>query len=87
MKPDSLTSHQILPDGSVAFATRPRLAVTCPHCWTDQRSNRDICYRCGISFHYLDEQPSADLERVVIHGRTYPDESEGQRPRTLRRRF
>jgi len=63
MKSDYLSSYQILPDGSVAFATRPRVSVSCPHCWTDQRSNRDTCYRCGVSFHYLDEQPFKGIEQ------------------------
>jgi predicted amidophosphoribosyltransferase len=29
--------------------------VTCPHCWTDQRADRDFCYRCGAVFIYKDE--------------------------------
>ena len=66
MKPDHLTNHRILPDGSVAFATRPRVSVTCPCCWTDQRSYRNACYHCGRAFLYLDEQLTTriDLQKL-----------------------
>lgn len=64
MKPDILTNYQILPDGSVSFTTRPRIAVFCPHCWTDQRSNRDFCYYCSASFVYLDEQLSSGYQSI-----------------------
>jgi len=66
MKPNHLTNHHILPDGSIAFTTRPLVSVTCPRCWTDQRSDRNICYCCGGAFLYLDEQPSTriDLQRL-----------------------
>lgn len=41
------------------FATAPsrnQRFITCPHCWTEQRTERDFCYRCGTRFIYLDEK-------------------------------
>ncbi|MDL2317765.1 hypothetical protein LJC74_01545 [Eubacteriales bacterium OttesenSCG-928-A19] len=40
---------------AVCLKARPRTTVTCPHCWTRQRSDRAKCYRCEASFIYLDE--------------------------------
>lgn len=40
---------------SVIVKSRAQKYVTCPHCWTDQRTERDFCYRCGAAFVYLDE--------------------------------
>jgi len=40
---------------SVLFESRELKLVTCPHCWTDQRTERDSCYRCGAGFTYFDE--------------------------------
>ncbi|MBR0596815.1 hypothetical protein [Sinanaerobacter chloroacetimidivorans] len=34
--------------------------VTCPHCWTDQRADRNFCYRCGIKFMYADENEKVE---------------------------
>lgn len=42
--------------GPVAFATRPAVLVSCPCCWTDQRANRNRCWRCEAQFVFLDEQ-------------------------------
>jgi hypothetical protein len=39
----------------VMVESRGQKFVTCPHCWTDQRTDRDFCYRCGSAFIYLDE--------------------------------
>lgn len=40
----------------IVFVESRRLkTVTCPHCWTEQRTERDFCYRCGAVFAYLDE--------------------------------
>jgi len=40
---------------AVHFESRSQKLVTCPYCWTDQRAERDHCYRCGAEFLYLDE--------------------------------
>lgn len=39
----------------VLIDSRSQKSVTCPYCWTDQRTERDCCYRCGAVFLYLDE--------------------------------
>lgn len=39
----------------VLLQTRPAIFVTCPHCWTDQRAERDTCFRCGARFVYAEE--------------------------------
>lgn len=39
----------------VTVYSREQGFVTCPHCWTDQRTDRDFCYRCGAVFIYKDE--------------------------------
>lgn len=39
----------------VIVNTRQQKTVTCPYCWTEQRTERDFCYRCGAAFIYLDE--------------------------------
>jgi len=44
-----------LKEAAVFIASRSQKLVTCPHCWTDQRTERDFCYRCGAEFVYLDE--------------------------------
>lgn len=44
----------------VTFEDRRNTIVSCPHCWTDQRSERDFCYRCGATFVYLNELKKAD---------------------------
>ena len=41
---------------SAAFASRSQKIVTCPHCWTTQRTERDRCYQCGAIFRYRDEE-------------------------------
>lgn len=40
----------------VLIPSRTVKSVTCPHCWTDQRTERDFCYHCGAAFHYQDEE-------------------------------
>lgn len=40
---------------TVHFESRKQRSVTCPYCWTDQRTERDFCYLCGAEFVYLDE--------------------------------
>lgn len=37
----------------VLIESREQKFVTCPHCWTDQRTDRDFCYRCGAVFKFL----------------------------------
>lgn len=37
------------------FPQRPPVAVTCPHCWQEQRALRDSCWRCGARFIYESE--------------------------------
>lgn len=39
----------------VLFQTRKDRIVTCPYCWTDQRTERNFCYQCGAGFSYGDE--------------------------------
>jgi predicted amidophosphoribosyltransferase len=43
------------PDHIVFVESRRLKTVTCPHCWTEQRTDRDFCYRCGAAFVYLDK--------------------------------
>ncbi|MDF2656465.1 MAG: hypothetical protein K0R19_2939 [Bacillota bacterium] len=43
---------------NVRFASRKQKVVTCPYCWTDQRSSRNFCYCCGAAFVFLDEAGS-----------------------------
>lgn len=40
----------------VMVESREQKLVTCPHCWTDQRTERNFCYFCGAEFIYRDEQ-------------------------------
>ncbi len=40
----------------IMLESRKQKFVTCPYCWTDQRTERDFCYRCGAEFIYRDEQ-------------------------------
>ena len=47
--------HQRHQNNQVIVESRRSKVVTCPHCWTDQRTERDFCYRCGAEFIYLDE--------------------------------
>jgi len=39
----------------VIVKSRSIKIITCPYCWTDQRTERDFCYRCGAGFIYLDD--------------------------------
>ena len=39
----------------VRLPSRPAISVTCPNCWTAQRADRFVCYRCGAVFVYEDE--------------------------------
>lgn len=39
----------------IMAGSREQKVITCPHCWTDQRTDRDFCYRCGAVFLYQDE--------------------------------
>lgn len=39
----------------IMVKSRSQNFVTCPNCWTDQRTDRDFCYRCGSVFIYQDE--------------------------------
>lgn len=39
----------------VILKSRKPILITCPHCWTDQRTQRNFCYQCGAKFIYLDE--------------------------------
>lgn len=39
----------------VMVESRRQKFIACPHCWTEQRTERDFCYRCGAEFVYLDE--------------------------------
>lgn len=45
---------------TVFFETRNEAMLSCPHCWTEQRSDRDFCYQCGAHFHFTDEESKAD---------------------------
>lgn len=42
----------------VIVESRRQKTVSCPYCWTDQRTDRNFCYRCGAEFVYLDEMKS-----------------------------
>lgn len=37
------------------FESRKPGIITCPHCWTEQHSDRDCCYQCAAPFVFLDE--------------------------------
>lgn len=39
----------------IIVKSRSQQFVSCPNCWTDQRADRDFCYRCGAAFIYQDE--------------------------------
>lgn len=54
------TTQLQAPVAAVTMKSRPKVAVVCPHCWTVQRSERDICYQCGAQFFYLDELHAAE---------------------------
>ncbi len=43
------------------FEERPAVALTCENCWTEQRSDRDLCYRCGTPFVFKNEQSAGSL--------------------------
>lgn len=46
----------------VLFQSRQEKVVTCPYCWTDQRTERNFCYHCGAGFTYRDDsKPSSSL--------------------------
>lgn len=47
---------------AVHFESRKQKLVTCPYCWTDQRTERDSCFRCGAKFIYLEEGFTAKIE-------------------------
>lgn len=40
---------------TVHFSQRPSVVVTCPLCCTEQRAERDRCYRCGAVFVFISE--------------------------------
>lgn len=46
-------NEQIKNKNNVIVESRSMKVITCPHCWTDQRTERDFCYRCGAEFIYL----------------------------------
>jgi hypothetical protein len=69
MKTAHLTTCQVIrvdPEGGVVFATRPRISVTCPRCWTEQRSERNLCYRCDAPFIYLDERQAKETNTKMV---------------------
>ena len=43
----------------ILLPSRGVKTLTCPHCWTAQRTERDFCCRCGAAFRYLDEERGA----------------------------
>jgi predicted amidophosphoribosyltransferase len=45
----------------VIVESREQKFVTCPHCWTDQRTERNFCYCCGARFIYHDEQGKENI--------------------------
>lgn len=47
----------------IMIESRKQKLVTCPYCWTDQRTERDFCYRCGAEFIYRDEQEQIYLNK------------------------
>ena len=46
-------------DKTAVFDSREEKSVVCPHCWTEQRTDREFCYHCGARFVYLDEAQRA----------------------------
>jgi predicted amidophosphoribosyltransferase len=51
-----ITENKKMTDNNfVMVDSRDEGFVACPHCWTDQRTDRDFCYRCGTAFIYKDE--------------------------------
>lgn len=40
---------------TAVFASRDVKVVTCPHCWTEQHTERNFCYHCGARFVFRDE--------------------------------
>ena len=52
-----MNNNKTEPDKNhVMIESRGQKLVTCPYCWTDQRTGRDFCYCCGAVFLYRDEQ-------------------------------
>ena len=37
----------------VIVAPENQTTVWCPHCWTQQRAERAVCYRCGAQIMHL----------------------------------
>lgn len=49
--------------GRVIPVTETQSMVWCPHCWTQQRAERQVCYQCGAQMVHL---PTAgDTDKVV----------------------
>ena len=44
-----------------SFPTRTHDVIACPRCGKRQTGNRNMCYSCGLEFHY-DDEPSAPLD-------------------------
>ena len=44
---------------TAVFDSREARVVVCPHCWTEQRTERDFCYHCGARFVYTNEEQRA----------------------------
>lgn len=57
MNTDKKTNNQ-----AVHFESRMQNLITCPYCWTDQRTERNFCFGCGAEFLYLDESLTAKIE-------------------------
>ena len=53
---------------NASFASRKQKIVSCPFCWTDQRSSRNFCYACGATFSFLDEAASPPGSGAAIAG-------------------
>ena len=51
---------------TVVVPSRSQKFVTCPRCWTDQRTDRDFCYQCGAEFLYRDEGARSVQTRVIV---------------------
>ena len=61
-----MNNSRPLEQKDVILASRKQNIITCPHCWTDQRTDRSFCYQCGAEFIYLDEANSVIEQHKII---------------------
>lgn len=61
-----MKTNDLLNKNQVFIPSRRQRLIACPYCWTDQRTDRDFCYRCGAEFTYLDEADSGKQQHKII---------------------